>query len=104
MQTNQPVDPAFAEDLLPEIYSLEGMSAPHAAHLFMECQHPLLGLVRQSWPERIAHLHRVLTLNREQLAQSELHHLNTAIALLNTVTQHILSGRMHSVFRTVFTW
>jgi hypothetical protein len=104
MQTNQSVDPAFAEDLLPEIPSLEGRPASPAGCLYMECKHALLGVVRQTWPEQLAHLHRALNKNQERLTQSESHDLNTAVVLLDTVTQHLLSGRMHSVFRTVVTW
>ena len=103
MQTNHAVDPAFAEDLLPEIASLEDMPPP-VGYLFMECKHPLLGVVRQSWPKQLAHLHHTLSVNSERLMQSESRDINNAVVLLDAVTQHILSGRMHSVFRTVVTW
>lgn len=104
MQSNQPVDPAFAEDLLPEVALFDEIPAPHSDYPFMSCQHPLLGIVQTSWVERRTALERALSVGSASLAEDELNDLKLALALLDKISQHLFSGQMHSVFRTVVTW
>ena len=104
MQSNQPVDPAFAEDLLPEVALFDEVPAPQSGYAYMQCQHSLLGIVESSWIERRTAFERVLSTCRPASTGEELRDLSLALVLLDKISQHLFSGQMHSVFRTVFTW
>ena len=103
MQSNQPVDPAFAEDLLPEIALSDEAPAPQS-YAFMQCHHSLLGIVESSWAERRSAFEGMLSTRSAGLTEEESRDLNLALVLLDKVSQHLFSGQMHSVFRTVITW
>lgn len=102
-EASQQVNPAFAKDLLPEV-ALPGGIQPPSEHPVMPCGHPLLSIVRDSWPERFAALQRVLAEYGSVLSQSEARDSNNALDLLNKVSQHLFSGQVHSIFRTCITW
>lgn len=104
MQSNQPVDPAFAEDLLPEVELFEGIPSPPSGCPFIQCKHPLLGIVQGSWQERHSSLESAVAISHQRLTEDESADLKTALILLDRISQHLFSGRMHSVFRTVITW
>ena len=102
-EAGQSIDPAFAIDLLPEV-AFEGLPAPPTGYMFMQCTHPLLGIVQQSWPERLAGLQRVPSEARQRLTGDDLRDVNIAVVMLDKVSLHLFSGQMHSIFRTAITW
>lgn len=104
MQSNQPVDPVFAEDLLPEVALSSDTLAPPSGYPLMQCQHPLLGIVQTTWDDRRTAFERYLSRYRTTLTEDEFGDLNLALVLLDKVSHHLFSGQMHSVFRTVITW
>ena len=103
VEAGQSIDPAFAIDLLPEV-AFEGMPAPPTGYMLMQCTHPLLGIVQQSWPERLATLQRALGESRQRLTGDDSRDLNISVVMLDKVSRHLFSGQMNSVFRTVITW
>jgi hypothetical protein len=86
VEAGQSIDPAFAIDLLPEI-AFEGLPAPPTGYMVIECTHPLLEIVQQSWPERLAALQRVMGESRQRLTDDDSRDLNIAIVMLDKVSR-----------------
>lgn len=103
-EAKQAVDPAFSLDLLPEVPLFKTVPDPPSGYPFMQCDHPLFGLARDSWPERLRALQEVLAQSHQWLSQEEAGEIATALDLLDKISQHLFSGRTHSPFRAVITW
>lgn len=102
-ESGQSIDHAFSIDLLPEV-GFEGLPQPPTGYMAMECTHPLLGIVQQSWPERLTALQQMIGNYHEKLIGDDIRDLNVVIVMLDRILSHLSSGQMHSVFRTVVTW